>query len=164
MDLVNELAELAVATRLKRLSDRLSNDVSKIYKESDVDFEARWFLILSILAKEKLMAITAIADSLQLTHPAIIQLVQELEKKKLIKASIDKNDGRKRMVSLTASGKKTLAQIEPVLMSIKAENKKWIEAASANILDVLTELEQSLTDQSMYHRIKLNILQQKPGQ
>jgi len=164
MDLVNELAELAVATRLKRLSDRLSNDVSKIYKESDVDFEARWFLILSILEKEKLMAITAIADSLQLTHPAIIQLVQELEKKKLIKASIDKNDGRKRMVSLTASGKKTLAQIEPVLMSIKAENKKWIEAASANILDVLTELEQSLTDQSMYHRIKLNILQQKPGQ
>ena len=47
MDLVNELAELAIATRLKRLSERLSIDVSKIYKESEVDFEARWFLILS---------------------------------------------------------------------------------------------------------------------
>ncbi|SFH40132.1 MarR family winged helix-turn-helix transcriptional regulator [Pedobacter insulae] len=163
MDLVNELAELAIATRLKRLSERLSNDVSKIYKESDVDFEARWFLILSILEKEKLLAITEIADYLQLSHPAIIQLVQELEKKKLIKASVDKKDGRKRMVSLTAMGKKTLAQIEPVLRSIKAENKKWIDSASANILDILTELEQSLTDQSMYHRIKLNILQQKPG-
>ncbi len=163
MDLVNELAELAIATRLKRLSERLSNDVSKIYKESDVDFEARWFLILSLLAKEKLMAITEIADSLQLSHPAIIQLVQELEKKNLIKASLDKKDGRKRMVSLTASGKKTLAQIEPVLRSIKAENKKWIDAASANILTVLTELENSLTEQSMYHRIKLNILQQKPS-
>lgn len=163
MDLVNELAELAIATRLKRLSERLSNDVSKIYKESDVDFEARWFLILSLLAKEKLMAITEIADSLQLSHPAIIQLVQELEKKNLIKASLDKKDGRKRMVSLTATGKKTLAQIEPVLRSIKAENKRWIDAASANILTVLTELEDSLTDQSMYHRIKLNILQQKPS-
>ncbi len=163
MDLVNELAELAIATRLKRLSERLSNDVSKIYKESDVDFEARWFLILSLLAKEKLMAITEIADSLQLSHPAIIQLVQELEKKNLIKASVDKKDGRKRMVSLTATGKKTLAQIEPVLRSIKAENKKWIDAASANILTVLTELEDSLTEQSMYHRIKLNILQQKPS-
>lgn len=160
MDLVNELAELAIATRLKRLSERLSADVSKIYKESDVDFEARWFLILSLLAKEKLMAITEIADSLQLTHPAIIQLVQELEKKNLIKASVDKKDGRKRMVSLTAAGKKTLTQIEPVLMSIKAENKKWIEAASANILTVLTELEESLNTQSMYQRVKLNILQQ----
>ena len=163
MDLVNELAELAIATRLKRLSERLSNDVSKIYKESDVDFEARWFLILSLLAKEKLMAITEIADSLQLSHPAIIQLVQELEKKNLIKASVDKKDGRKRMVSLTAAGKKTLIQIEPVLLSIKYENKKWIEAASANILTILTELEQSLTAKSMYHRIKLNILQQTPA-
>jgi DNA-binding MarR family transcriptional regulator len=160
MDLVKELAELAIATRLKRLSERLSNDVSKIYKETDVDFEARWFLILSLLAKEKLMAITEIADSLQLTHPAIIQLVQELEKKNLIKASIDKKDARKRMVSLTAAGKKTLSKIEPVLMSIKAENKKWIEAASANILTVLTELEDSLNTQSMYQRVKLNILQQ----
>jgi DNA-binding MarR family transcriptional regulator len=160
MDLVKELAELAIATRLKRLSERLSNDVSKIYKESDVDFEARWFLILSLLAKEKLMAITEIAESLQLTHPAIIQLVQELEKKKLIKASVDKQDGRKRMVSLTASGKKTLTQIEPVLKSIRAENKKWIEAASANMLTVLDELEESLNAQSMYQRIKLNILQQ----
>ena len=159
MDLVSELAELAIATRLKRLSEQLSNDVSKIYKESAVDFEARWFLILSLLAKEKLMAITEIADSLQLSHPAIIQLVQELEKKNLIKAAVDKKDGRKRMVSLTAAGKKTLTQIEPVLISIKTENKKWIEAASANILTILTELEDSLKEQSMYQRIKLNILQ-----
>ena len=79
---MNELAELAIATRLKRLSERLSADVSKIYKESEVDFEARWFLILSLLEKEKLMAITEIADSLQLSHPAIIQLVQELIQKK----------------------------------------------------------------------------------
>ncbi|MEJ5993106.1 MarR family transcriptional regulator [Pedobacter sp. Du54] len=160
MDLVNELAELAVATRLKRLSERLSIDVSKIYKESDVDFEARWFLILSLLERKKLMAITEIADSLQLTHPAIVQLVQELQQKNLIKATADKQDGRKRMVSLTAGGKKTLAQIAPILTSIKEENKKWIEQASANLLCILTELEAALDDQTMYHRIKLNILQQ----
>ncbi len=162
MDLVHELAEIALATRLKRLSDRLSTDVSKIYKESDVDFEARWFLILRVLQKEKLMAITEIADSLQLSHPAIIQLVQELTQKKLIKATLDSKDGRKRMVSLTLTGKKTLAKIEPILSSIKEENKKWIEGSSANILKILAELEQALNEQSMYNRIKLNMLQKKP--
>lgn len=163
MDLVNELAELALATRLKRLSERLSNDVSKIYKESDVDFEARWFLILTLLAKEQLISITEIADSLQLSHPAIIQLVQELTQKKLVKATADKNDGRKRMVSLTLTGKKTLQQIEPVLTSIREENKKWMEEASADILKVLTELEQALDEQNMYQRVKLNLLLQKPN-
>lgn len=162
MDLIHELGELALATRLKRLSERLSTDVSKIYKESDVDFEAKWFLILSLLQKEKVMAITAIADSLQLSHPAIVQFVQELSQKNLIKSVGDKNDGRKRMVSLTTTGKRTLEQIAPILTSIKAENKKWIESASANILCVLTELEQALDEQSMYQRIKLDILQQKP--
>ena len=162
MDLVNELAELAIATRLKRLSERLSIDVSKIYKESDVDFEARWFLILSLLERKKLMAITEIAESLQLSHPAIVQLVQELLQKNLIKAMADKQDARKRMVSLTAAGKKTLAQIEPILAGIKAENKKWIAQASANLLTVLTELETALDHQTMYQRIKLNILQQEP--
>lgn len=160
MDLVHELGELALATRLKRLSERLSNDVSKIYKESEVDFEAKWFLILSLLQKEKLMAITEIADSLQLSHPAIVQFVQELTQKKLIKTVVDKNDGRKRMVSLTLNGKKTMERIAPILTSIKAENKRWIEGASANILCILTELEQALDEQSMYQRIKLDILKQ----
>lgn len=161
MDLVHELAEIALATRLKRLSDRLSNDVSKIYKESDVDFEARWFLILTLLQREKLMAITEIADSLQLSHPAIIQLVQELIQKKLIKAEVDSKDGRKRMVSLTANGKKTLERIKPILSCIKEENEKWITTGSANLLTVLAELEQALDEQSMYNRVKLNMLQQK---
>lgn len=162
MDLVNELAELAIATRLKRLSERLSGDVSKIYKESEVDFEARWFLILSLLEREKLMAITEIADSLQLSHPAIIQLVQELSKKNLIKTTIDKLDGRKRMVSLTANGKKTLQKIQPILTSIREENQQWVKQASANLITVLTELEEALDHQSMYQRVKLNILQQQP--
>lgn len=161
MDLVNELAELALATRLKRLSERLSVDVSKIYKESEVDFEAKWFLILCLLEREKVMTITEIADSLQLSHPAIVQLVQELIHKNLIKTTVDKQDGRKRMVSLTAMGKKTLTQIQPVLASIKEENKKWIDQASANILTILTELEEALDRQTMYQRIKLNILNGK---
>ena len=159
MDLVNELGELAIATRLKRLSERLSIDVSKIYKESEVDFEARWFLILSLLERKKIMAITEMAESLKLSHPAIVQLVQELLQKKLIKATADKQDGRKRMVSLTAAGKKTLAQIEPILASIKEENKKWLAQANENLLTVLTELEAALDHQNMYQRIKLNLLQ-----
>lgn len=158
MDLVKELGELAIATRLKRLSERLSADVSKIYKESAVDFEARWFLMLSLLKKHKVMAITEIADSLQLSHPAIIQLVQELSKKKLIRVAADQHDGRKRMISLSAAGKNTLEQLAPVMAGIRTENRRWIEEADANLLEVLDQLERALDQQTMYQRIKLNLL------
>lgn len=159
MDLINDLGELALATRLKRLSERLSGDVNKIYKESDVDFESKWYLILELLNREKSMAITDIANSLKLSHPAIVQFANQLIKKKLIKASSDKKDGRKRMVSLTINGKKTLEKIAPILDSIKEENKRWIDFGSANLLQILNELETALDQQSMYHRVKTNILQ-----
>ena len=44
-DIIAELGELAFASRLKRLSDRLMRDVSRIYQQMDVDFEARWFSV-----------------------------------------------------------------------------------------------------------------------
>jgi DNA-binding MarR family transcriptional regulator len=159
MNLVNDLAELALATRLKRLSERLSQDVSKIYKESEADFEAKWYLVLELLSRQKLLGITEISELLQLSHPAVVQFVDQLLKRNLVKVSTDKNDARRRLVALSGAGKKLLQQIEPVLNVIKEENRLWINEASYDILNLLTELEQALDERSMYQRIKMNLLQ-----
>jgi DNA-binding MarR family transcriptional regulator len=159
MNLVNDLAELALATRLKRLSERLSQDVSKIYKESEADFEAKWYLVLELLSRQKLLGITEISELLQLSHPAVVQFVDQLLKRNLVKVSTDKNDARRRLVALSGAGKKLLQQIEPVLNVIKEENRLWINEASYDILKLLTELEQALDERSMYQRIKMNLLQ-----
>jgi hypothetical protein len=68
MDIITELAELAFASRLKRLSERLAKDVLLLYRKLDVDFEARWFSVLYTLSP---MAVTKLAQSLVLTHMAI---------------------------------------------------------------------------------------------
>lgn len=161
MSLINNLEELALATRLKRLSERLSSDVSKIYKESDIDFEAKWYLILELLERNKLMSVTEIADALKLSHPAIVQFITQLEKKKLIKTQSDKNDGRKRMVSLSAGGRKTLEKLKPVLAIIKEENKNWLKETESNLLKVLDDLEKSLDEKSMYERVKMSLLKNR---
>src|SRR6476661_5941138 len=114
MDLINELAELALATRLKRLSERLSQDVSKIYKEFDINFESKWYLTLELLRKEKTLSIVEISEALRLSHPAVVQFVEQMLKRKLIIASKDKNDGRKRLISLAPAGKDLLIRIEPI--------------------------------------------------
>ena len=158
MDLVNELGELALATRLKRLSERLSQDVSKIYHESEVDFEAKYYLILELLNRKKLLGITEISESLQLSHPAVVQFVDQLLQRKLIKVSTDKKDARRRLVSLSPGGKKLLQQIAPVLQVIKDENRRWIDEASGDILQILTELEKALEEKSMYQRVKIRLL------
>ncbi|HYK77572.1 MAG TPA: MarR family transcriptional regulator [Daejeonella sp.] len=157
MNLVQELAELALATRLKRLSERLSQDISKIYKELNVDFEAKWYLILELLKREKVLGITEISDSLQLSHPAVVQFVDQLLKRQLIIAFTDKKDARRRLVSLSPEGKKLLQQIDPVLKVIKEENRLWIDQASHDILLIITELEKALDERSMYQRVKAGL-------
>jgi 2-hydroxychromene-2-carboxylate isomerase len=74
MDLIIELGELALASRLKRLSERLMRDVSRVYRELDEPFEARWFPLLRALLEESPQGVTQVARALGLTHPAVNQL------------------------------------------------------------------------------------------
>jgi len=154
MDLISELAELALATRLKRLSERLAHDVNKIYKELNLNFESKWFLVLELLSRRKTLSIVDIADELKLTHPAIVQFADQMLKAKLITAHKDDKDGRKRMVSLSSNGKKLLQQLAPVLEIVRAENERWLKEADYNLLLTLAQLEKSLDEKNMYDRIK----------
>jgi len=157
MDLISELGALAVATRLKRLSERLAGDVNKIYKELDLNFESKWFLVLELLSRRKTLSIVDIADELKLTHPAIVQFADQMLKAKLITAQKDSKDGRKRMVSLAPQGVKLLKQLAPVLAVIKEENEIWLSEANHHLLDILGQLEARLDVMPMYERVKRSL-------
>ncbi len=157
MDLISELGALAVATRLKRLSERLAGDVNKIYKELDLNFESKWFLVLELLSRRKTLSIVDIADELKLTHPAIVQFADQMLKAKLIIAQKDIKDGRKRMVSLSPQGVKLLKQLAPVLAVVKEENELWLNEADSHLLDIMSQLEAKLDEMSMYDRVKRSL-------
>jgi len=154
MDLITELAELAIATRLKRLSDRLANDVNKVYKELDLNFEAKWYLVLELLNRRSMLSIVDVADELKLTHPAIVQYVDQMLKAKLITAHKDSTDGRKRLVSLSPNGKKLLEDLAPVLSVLKDAVDGWLNEADCNLLSTLAQLEKSLDERTLYQRLK----------
>ena len=50
-NLINELGELALSTRLMRLSEGMRKDVTRIYNEHGIDFESKWFPVLYVLSK-----------------------------------------------------------------------------------------------------------------
>jgi DNA-binding MarR family transcriptional regulator len=154
MDLITELGELAIATRLKRLSDRLANDVNKVYKELNLNFESKWYLVLELLNRRSMLSIVDVADELKLTHPAIVQYVDQMLAAKLIIAHKDITDGRKRLVSLAPEGKKLLEDLGPILSILKEEVSSWLNEADCNLLANLTQLEKLLEERSLYQRLK----------
>jgi len=60
-DLIGQLGELALASRMRRLSERLLRDTSRVYDELDADFQARWFPLLQALLRRSPQGVTEMA-------------------------------------------------------------------------------------------------------
>lgn len=156
-DVIKQLGELALATRLKRLSDRLLHDVSRIYDEQGFDFDPRWFALLNLIRRENSITVVDASEVLRISHPAVVQLANQLEKKKIISTSKDKADGRKRNLQLTEKGKDLLHKLAPLLKKIEEANREFLASTGYDVLSIIEKLEQGLEKKSMYERVKERI-------
>lgn len=164
MDIIKELADLAFASRLKRLSERLSKDVSLLYRKLDVDFEARWFSILYTLNRKSPMAVTEIAQSLGLTHTAINQLAKEMIKNNLLYSSKGEKDERQRLIYLSDRGNLVVKKLQPVWEEIRSATKELVQSTGCDLLAALGKIEEKLGEQDMYERVWFKLKGEPPGE
>ena len=148
------MGSLALATRLKNLSERLAKDVATIYKESDFDFEPRWFAVVYALKDGEELSVTELAGLLQQTHPAVNQVANVLVKKKLVIESKDNLDQRKRLLKLSKKGTELVTKMEDLWHKIKIANDQLLAQSKANFLEDIKNIEEALDEKSMYDRVK----------
>lgn len=153
-NIIEELGSLALATRLKNLSERLAKDVATIYKESDFDFEPRWFAVVYALKDGEELSVTELAGLLQQTHPAVNQVANVLVKKKLVIESKDNLDQRKRLLKLSKKGTELVTKMEDLWHKIKIANDQLLAQSKANFLEDIKNIEEALDEKSMYDRVK----------
>jgi ribosomal protein S18 acetylase RimI-like enzyme/DNA-binding MarR family transcriptional regulator len=152
-DALHALGELGLGSRLKRLSERLMRDVSKVYAELDIEFEARWFSLLYTLAKDSPKSVTGLADSLGLTHVAITHTAAEMSEVGLIKSTRDRKDERRRLLSLTAKGKALVGKLQPIWKEIRRATTELIDESDTDFMGALGRVEERLDRLSMSERI-----------
>ncbi len=157
MDLITDLGELALASRLKRLSERLLRDVSRVYRELDAPFEARWFPLLRALLAESPQAVTQLARALGLTHPAVNQLAGEMARAGLVLTARDRRDERRRLLRLSKKGRDVAARLAPVWKEIRGANHELLAEARTtsghDLLAALAATETALTVRGMHARV-----------
>lgn len=153
-NIIDELAELAIGARMKRLYDMFARDVLKIYKEHNLDFEARYFILFYLISKRKEISIMDIASELSLTHPGVIKLAKELEKKGYIESVKSAEDNRKRLLRLSKKGLKALPEFEIVWNKIYKVNKAIFAKQHHHLLKAIEETEALLEEESLYKRFK----------
>jgi DNA-binding MarR family transcriptional regulator/N-acetylglutamate synthase-like GNAT family acetyltransferase len=153
MDKLRSFGELALGSRLKRLSDSLMKDVKKIYKSLYIDFEPTYMPVFKTIYEEQKITIGKTADLLNISQPAVTQFANALEKKKLIISSSDKIDKRKKIISLSKKGKETVQKLQPIWEVIDSEMKNLTHFDSLIFTEQIENIENELKERTFYNRV-----------
>ncbi len=154
MDLFSELGELAMGSRLRRLSDYIMQEGTEIYKSHRIDFDPKWFPVYYLLSTNDHLSITEIADQLGVSHPAVIKNAKELEKIGYLESVQDKADKRRRLLSLSPSGRRLLPEMQIVWKDIAGSFSEVIQAQNEHLLKAVMEVEQAFREERFTARVR----------
>jgi DNA-binding MarR family transcriptional regulator/N-acetylglutamate synthase-like GNAT family acetyltransferase len=154
MDLIKKLGPMALGSRLKRLTVRMNKDVSRIYRDLGIEFEARWFPVAYLLFHESPRSITEIADALNYTHTAIKNFVNEMKHKGLLDSTRDPSDRRRRIVRLSRKGRQVVEQLLPVWQEVRTVADDLVNSSNPDLLASIESVERQLDQEEVYPRIR----------
>jgi len=151
-DFLDELGELALGSRLKRLSDRLLTEASSIYQSFGHQVQPRWFTLLALLYRREQVAVVEAADLLGISQPAVSQFSRDLEERGLLRVVFDERDGRKRFLQLTDSGRNQVDALQPMWRAVEQAAKELCEEAGSDFYPAVQKFEQALKRKSLLAR------------
>jgi DNA-binding MarR family transcriptional regulator len=93
------------------------------------------------------------ADRLGISRPAVSQMAAGMHKKGFITYERDSEDGRRRQISLTGSGRETVRALQPLWDDVSNVTAGIIDSHGIDLLSGLAGLEDALDELSLSERI-----------
>jgi len=155
MNLYNKTGKMALGSRLRLLTSRITEDAARIYELYDVDFLPKWFPVFFALWENGEATITAIADEIGHSQPSVTTIIKEMAVAGLVENGIKSNDKRKNVAGLTEKGRSLAnrminVQCKDVDMAIDG----MIAEATHNLWNAIAEWEFLLDKKSLFKRVE----------
>jgi DNA-binding MarR family transcriptional regulator/GNAT superfamily N-acetyltransferase len=148
---------------LKRLSERLIQETTIIYKAHGLKFEPRWFAIFSYLLQHGPTSVTDLAIATGVTHPAVNQIASELSECGLIRSEADERDARRRLLILTDRAHQMEPTLKAVWRHLHAALSDINEEVQVDLVNTVLRFEQAIGKEGLLARMQKleNTLEQK---
>ncbi|MDI9861486.1 MULTISPECIES: MarR family winged helix-turn-helix transcriptional regulator [Flectobacillus] len=150
MDIIKELGPLAIASRMKRLAELVFKQAINVYRVHGIDFEPKWFPLFYLLSQKESIGVMEASEYLNISHPAVIQFVKELEKKGWVMSEKSPEDARKRILKLTEKGWAFLPQLQEIWDNIKTVNQQLISKEAHDLMRSVEAFEQYFLKDGFY--------------
>jgi len=151
-DFIRDAGSGALGARLRRLSEQVDRDATRIYAARGMTFEQRWFGPLNQIVRNGPLTIGEIAERLRITHVSVSQAARSLEAAGLVASRADAADGRRRVLFLTAEGEARVRELAPVWAALEAAATA-LDRDAGGVVSVLGRLDHALAERSLFDRV-----------
>ena len=153
MDFFEKAGIMAIGSRLRVLTDRITDDASDIYRLYDIDLQPKWFPVFYVLSTGQQKTITGIAQEIGHSHPSVSKIISEMTKNGLIQENRDESDGRRNMVSLSQKGRSYQAKIQFQYQDVENAIQAITAQSTHDLWKAVEEWEFLLMQKSLLRRV-----------
>ncbi len=154
MEFFNKAGKTAIGSRLRMLTEKITNDAARIYKLYQIDMQPKWFPVFYVLSEGEEKTITAIAKEIGHSHPSVSKIIAEMLKNGLITEKKAAADGRRNMVSLSEKGMEITFKIQDQYKDVNNAIEQISAEATHNLWKAIEEWEFLLEQKTLLQRVK----------
>ncbi|MDP4214845.1 MAG: helix-turn-helix domain-containing GNAT family N-acetyltransferase [Bacteroidota bacterium] len=154
MDFYEQTGKRALGSRLRRLSERITEQAAAIYDLYEVDLQPKWFPVFHALSEGRQRSITEIAREIGHTHPSVSQIVKEMIAKGYVTEKKASGDGRKNFVILTPAGRALHEKMKPQLEDVQEAIETAMSETCHDLWRAIGEWEFLLEQKDLLRRVQ----------
>ncbi len=162
MDFLKEQGAFMLASRLRRLAERMTQDIGQIYQQHNIQLEPRHCSILLVMQDQACVTTSQIAGILGITVPAVSQLVSEMKASGLMTETACNEDKRKRWLTLTEKGQTVLTELQPAWGVLRDVMNRMVTEVHPDFIGLLERFELALDKRSIATRFEAQLEQMPP--
>ncbi|WP_222536568.1 bifunctional helix-turn-helix transcriptional regulator/GNAT family N-acetyltransferase [Pedobacter polysacchareus] len=154
MELFKKTGKMALGSRLRMLTSKVTDDAARIYELYQMEFAPKWFPAFFVLAEEGEKTITEIAVEIGHSQPSVSKIIQEMTLAGLVQENRDAPDKRRNVVELTNKGIEFAKELKVQCADVDAAIDSVISEARHNLWEAIEEWEFLLDQKSLFRRVQ----------
>ncbi|MBL4677869.1 MAG: GNAT family N-acetyltransferase [Mucilaginibacter sp.] len=154
MEFYNKVGKMALGSRLRRLSEKLSDQASEVYSLYNIEMNPKWFPVFYSLAEGENKSIMQIAQEIGHSHPSVSTIAKEMIKGGVAEEVKGTGDARKNYIALTDKGIEINKKIQSQYADVNAAVESAMAESQYNIWKAIEEWEFLLEQKSLLNRVK----------
>jgi len=155
MDFYTKIEKMALGSRLRRLSETLTEQAGEVYALYGTELQPKWFPVFYALSDGGEKSIMQIAEEIGHSHPSVSTIVKEMTKYGVVAASLGSGDGRKNYIKLTEKGEDINQHIQAQYIDVNEAVEKAMAETQYNLWKAMEEWEFLLGQKSLLERVRV---------